>query len=435
MDIKESLTVELKSCLTPKIKNEIIAFSNTIGGMVYIGIDDNGDVVGISDPEADFDKIINMIRDGIQPDITQYVTAKIEEINGKNIISVKVETGSQQPYYLSGKGITPAGVFVRQGTSSVHASEIAIKKIIGEQEQFHYDSGISSNQNLSFSLAKSVFSGKNIAFNVPQLVTLGLMYFNESYTNLALLLSDQCEHIIRIGIFKKNSETETILNQDFKGSVIQQIKEVELFFEMNNQQLQDNGPNIRDNVREYPVQALEEALINAVIHRDYKSNRDILIKIFDNRIEFISPGTIFGPITVEDILQGFTSHRNKRLLSGLHRLGYIEALGTGMSKINNSYLFSPFKPEIIATQSTFKVTLPNLGFIPTKQNHTHIPSPEDIILKFVHHNGSINREETIKLLGISKDLAEHLLKKMSGFNQITCKGDAPNEIYTSIEND
>ncbi|MDR1041179.1 MAG: ATP-binding protein [Deltaproteobacteria bacterium] len=97
MEILESLTVEFKSNVTPKIKNEVIAFTNTKGGTIYIGVDDKGKTVGLSDPDGDFDKIVNMLRDGIKPDIMEFIAIQIEEHDGKRIITVKVETGSQRP--------------------------------------------------------------------------------------------------------------------------------------------------------------------------------------------------------------------------------------------------------------------------------------------------------------------------------------------------
>ncbi|MDR1041180.1 MAG: hypothetical protein LBR80_13650 [Deltaproteobacteria bacterium] len=130
--------------------------------------------------------------------------------------------------------MTPAGVYTRQGTSSVHASDIAIKKMIGEHADYLYEGGISKNQNLTFSHIKSAFLKKQIAFDFPQMITLGVMNHNDLYTNLGLLLADQCEHIIKVGKFKNHSEVETEHQEDYGGSVLQQIDEVGDFLSLIN---------------------------------------------------------------------------------------------------------------------------------------------------------------------------------------------------------
>ena len=122
MSYQESETVELKSAVVDDIKKEIIAFANSDGGKLYIGVRDDGEVAGLDDPDGTALQVSNMVRDSIKPDITMFLHYQTIEEDGKKIIEISVQRGTNRPYYIAKKGMRPEGVYVRQGTSSVQAS-------------------------------------------------------------------------------------------------------------------------------------------------------------------------------------------------------------------------------------------------------------------------------------------------------------------------
>ena len=124
----EDQKTELKVELTKDIKKEIVAFANTNDGTIYIGIDDDGKIVGLTDAEKDLEALSGMIREGIKSDLTLYTNIYIEKVNNKDIIIVKVSEAPNKPYYLSDKGLKSSGVYLRHGNVSVQASEEVIKK-------------------------------------------------------------------------------------------------------------------------------------------------------------------------------------------------------------------------------------------------------------------------------------------------------------------
>ena len=122
MYIEDEYT-ELKIELTKDIKKEIIAFANTKGGKIYIGIDDDGNIIGLKNSKEDLESLSGMIREGIKSDLTLYTSVNLISINDKDIIEINVMEVPNKPYYLTEKGIKSSGVYLRYGNTSAPASE------------------------------------------------------------------------------------------------------------------------------------------------------------------------------------------------------------------------------------------------------------------------------------------------------------------------
>ena len=130
MTFFESTSIEFKQEYTPDINKTVIAFANTNGGTVYIGVTDDGGIIGVGDVDDTMMKVSNSIRDSIKPDVTLFVDYQQEMIDERTVIKVRVQKGTSCPYYLAGKGIRPEGVYIRQGASTVPATETAILRMI-----------------------------------------------------------------------------------------------------------------------------------------------------------------------------------------------------------------------------------------------------------------------------------------------------------------
>lgn len=161
MLFRESETIELKEVVVDEIKKEIIAFANCDGGKLYIGVQDDGTVVGVDDPDGVSLQISNMVRDAIKPDVTMFVHYKTIEENGKDIVAVDIQRGTDRPYYLAKKGMRPEGVYVRQGYSSVPATDTAIRRMIKETDGDRFEAMRSLTRNSHLKLRK-----KNLTFGM-----------------------------------------------------------------------------------------------------------------------------------------------------------------------------------------------------------------------------------------------------------------------------
>ena len=146
----ESEYLELKQELTADIKKEIIAFANTKGGIIYIGIDDEGNIIGLKNADKDLEALSGMIREGIKSDLTLHTKMYIQEIDTKSIIILNVEEGPNKPYYLSEKGIKTNGVFIRHGVSSTPLNEEGIKLLLKQNSASDFEKSLSNSQDLTF---------------------------------------------------------------------------------------------------------------------------------------------------------------------------------------------------------------------------------------------------------------------------------------------
>lgn len=161
----ENQTTEFKREYIDDIKKAVVAFANTDGGTLYIGVDDNGEAVGVEDPDEVMLKSMNTIRDSIKPDVTMFVSCNVEQHGNAKVVALHVQKGTSRPYYLANKGIRPAGVYVRQGPSSAPAPEEEILKMIKETDGKNYEDARSLDQDLTFKAAAAAFEDAGIAFD------------------------------------------------------------------------------------------------------------------------------------------------------------------------------------------------------------------------------------------------------------------------------
>lgn len=396
----EDKNTEFKREYVEDIKKTLVAFANTNGGNLYIGIDDDGNAIEINNIDGVMLQVSNVIRDAIKPDLAMFCDITVENVQNKKVVKITVNRGTARPYYLSAKGIRPEGVYVRQGASSVPASESAILSMIRETAGDSYEVARSLIQELTFNEADFVFENKQIPFGEAQKRSLGLIGEDGTYTNLALLLSDQCTHTIKIAVFEGEQKTVFKDRREFSGSLLKQLNDAYQFIDQFNHTHAHTEGLYRVDKRAYPTEAIREALLNAIVHREYSFSASTLISIFDNRIEFVSIGGLARGISRSDILLGISIARNKKLADVFYRLHLIEAYGTGMPKIIEAYREYGLEPHIEISDNAFKITLPNTNAA-FKEIKVELTENEQGVLS-VLKEGIKSRPEIQKALGFSQ---------------------------------
>jgi len=426
MHLYENTTHEFKREYTPEINKSIVAFANTNGGTLYIGIADDGHVFGVQNVDSTLLKVSNSIRDGIKPDVTLFVDYQTEEIDGNIVIKIIVHKGTASPYYIASKGMRPEGVFIRHGASSVPATDTAIRRMIKDTDGDKYEDIRSIIQDLTFIDATKEFEIRNVPFGVNQLKSLDIINVDGIYTNLGLLLSDQCVHTVKLAVFQGTDKAIFKDRQEFTGSIVKQLNDIFAYIDRYNSVHSEIIGLYRTDTRDYPVEALREALLNALVHRDYSFRDSTLISVFDDRIEFVSIGGLVRGISFEDMMLGISVARNRNLANVFYRLSLIEAYGTGVPKIIQSYDGFSVNPQIEVSDNVFKITLPNTTI---KIKASRFTENEHLVLALFKDRQSIVRKDVETALSGSQALATRTLKSLVSKDEIRVLGQGKNTRY------
>lgn len=438
MKFQETETVELKAIVRDDLKKEIIAFANCDGGTIYMGVSDDGTVLGVENADECALQISNMIRDAIKPDLTMFIHYETLNCTGKAVVAINIQRGTNRPYYLAKKGLRPEGVYVRQGYSSVPATDTSIRQMIKDTDGDSFEDMRSINQILTFEATQKEFEARKVAFGQPQMQTLKFISSDGLYTNLGLLLSEQCPHTIKAAVFEGINQNVFKDRREFSGSLMQQLNEVYDYIDFHNQTHATFQKLLRIDTRDYPEVAVREALLNSLVHRDYSFRASTLISIYDDRIEFVSIGGLLPGLELDDVMMGVSVCRNPHLANVFYRLQLIEAYGTGIQKIMGAYSDTPLQPTITATNNAFKIILPNINILskapaaPTEvfgAAPSILDSNEEKILQFLTKYQTITRKETQTLLGISQSTAGRILKAMVNNGQISPLGGSRSTRY------
>ena len=276
-------------------------------------------------------------------------------------------------------------------------------------------------QELTFVATSQEFERRGLVFGTEQMRTLKLINSDGLYTNLALLLSEQCPHTIKVAVFEGEDQSVFKDRREFSGSLLHQMNEAYDYLDHYNQIHATFDKLLRIDRRDYPEEALREALMNLLVHRDYAFHASGLISVYTDRIEFVSIGGLLPGILLEDVMAGVSVCRNQNLANVFYRLRLIEAYGTGIKKIMNAYGGTELTPLIETTHNTFKVILPNVNAEVTTETVSHyndVVDDETRIVCLAKECGVITRAEVEARLGISASTATRLLREMTQSGQL-----------------
>ena len=424
----ETENIEFKSQFTEEIYKEVIAFANTDGGIVYVGIDNEGNAIGLSNVDDEYTRITNGIRDAIMPDVTMCVKYFIQD---NKVVRITVNEGTNKPYYLKSKGLKPSGVYVRQGSSSVPASPGQIRQMIKESDGDTFEEIRSLDQDLTFEAAKNAFKRYGVEFGIEKYRTLGMTQKNNDiYTNLALILSDQCPHTTKIAVFSDDTCTVFRDSKEFGGSVFKQFEDTVNYLALCNKTSSVIKGVVRTDRQDYPEEAIREALLNALVHRDYSFSGSIIINVNDKKMEFISIGGLLPGLSTDDIRIGISQPRNKNLAEVFHRLRLIESYGTGIRRIYKLYENCDVQPTIEATSNAFKIVLPNMNEAsPLAPDESKVTYQMRKVLDYIADNGQATDAELEEILQVKHTRVYNLTREMKELGLIRIEGRGKDKKY------
>lgn len=418
MKLYENETVELKEIYTADLKKEIIAFANTNGGTIYIGVHDSGEIIGVDNADFVMQQISNSLRDSIRPDVSMFTNIELLQEENKFFIKLTVTQGTKRPYYLSDRGLKPTGVYVRTGTTSAPASEDAIRMMIKMTDGDSFEANRSLVQELTFNRLNEELKKRGLDFTEVQMRNLGILSSDDIYTNMGLLVSDQCKHSIKFAIFQGTDKLVFKDRKELTGSLFAQLTDAYKTIDFYNGTKATFHELLRTDERDYPEDSVREALLNAIVHRDYSFSGSTFINLYSDRLEIISLGGLVSGLSLEAAMLGASQPRNEKLASLFYRMKLIEAYGTGISKIISCYKGLPVQPKFENVEGAFRVVLPNIHAQEVSaENGKYLP-----IIRLFEKQKEITRSDVEEALGIGTTHAINMLKEMQEKEFITKVG-------------
>jgi ATP-dependent DNA helicase RecG len=422
---EESKTLEFKRDLTAKegILRTIIAFANTAGGTLLIGIEDKTKhVVGVSEPLDYEEKLANLISDCIEPQLLP----EIQVVPWRNtyLLTIQIFPSSTKPHYLRKHGMEK-GTFIRVGSSNRQVDKV----MLSELQRVKFDDSFDkqpmttlSSEDLDFRVASELFSPTNLT--LKNLETLDCLTTYQQHKvptvgGFILFGKDRLKHFpdawIQAGRFAGTNKTNIIDTQEILSTPIAAIDEAIGFFKKHamrrieipgatgksrNQTAEKNVSLSRHmEVWDIPLTAIREAIINAVVHADYaQQGSPIRIAMFDDRIEIENPGLLLFGLTIEEIKSGISKLRNRVIGQVFHRLGLIERWGSGIRKIIDFCVQAGFaEPKFEEIGTHFKVTIFTQQFSLPKINES-----DQVILNILKNANGLSTKEIASYVRVSE---------------------------------
>ncbi|WFQ90859.1 divergent AAA domain protein [Mycoplasma feriruminatoris] len=461
----ETTTVEYKVTFDKKNPDNLLhtvsAFANTKGGRIFIGINDNNQIVGLENPQVILEDVSEAIKTKIDPNPEFY--CEIEEHNGLKFIVLTVMKGEETPYrYLTKKADV---AYIRSGNQSIKANTNQLRNLIFKGTRQSFDTlktKINWKQASFKSLNQKLNEIGQQAKTVNQLISLDLVK-DDFLTNAGALLADNKFiksskiHATRWnGNDKLNSEILTLNTKEFEGSLIDIFQKTEKFISDYNSVMWKKADQKRIDYPNYPFLAIREALVNALIHRDYSiDGSQIDVDIYDNRIEIISPGGMFDGTNIQETptWSVVSRRRNEAIANIFWRINYMEKRGSGIGKIIDLYASQPnysndLKPVFMSNDQLFKVILWNLNYkkddlitsdktntfknnIETKttdlQNKEE--SQDQIVLNYIESVFSFTRKDIEKVANVKRTRANQIINNLLEENKVVKQNDGRSTKY------
>ena len=383
MDLNQNLNVENTNIdFKEKVEYQkpkswlksVSAFANTNGGILLFGIRDNDKKeVGLVNVEKDSEKVSELINAKITP-LPRYELKSFKK-NNLDFLEIKIGDGPRTPYYFISDGRKEA--YIRAGNESIPAPKHILDNLIlkGQNTTFDELPSIYGLTDVSFTLLNATLkreTGKEINQN-KDYISLELTTNENKVTNAGLLLSDQglltqsrifCTRWK--GLIKGTVDGDAIDDKEYTGSIISLLENAEMFIKNNSKTSWQIVGMTRVEVEDYPIRAIREALVNAIIHRDYQIvGSEIHVDMFDNRLEITSPGGMLDGSFIQnaDITKISSMRRNRVISDIFNRLHFMERRGSGLVRIVESYNDCNVKPSFSSDVSSFTVSFPNKGYI------------------------------------------------------------------------
>ena len=423
----ETNRIENKEQLNEEFEQEVIAFLNyKEGGIIYVGVRKDGQVVGIKDVDLTQLQIKDRIKNNIQPSTLGLFDVIVETIDDKEVIKVVISSGTEKPYYLRKKGRTPEGCYVRVGSSKERMTERMIDDMYAKRIKNTLKEIDSPRQELTFNQLKIYYEEHGLKLNDNFLQNLDLLTSEGKYNYNAFLLADENNISIKLVKYVGTNKLELLENMEYGNRcLITATQRLLDRLDVENTTYAKIEYFGRKEQEKIDSKALKEAVINAIVHNDYSYGNSPIVELYSDRVEITSAGGLPQELSQEEFLEGVTAPRNKELIRVFKDVELIENIGSGVLRILDAYDKSCFKfmEHFLRVSFKYKENPFEYDQENSQENYQkQLNEIQDKIIALIKQNPNITQKEMAKILDISREKVKYHIAVLKENNIIIREG-------------
>lgn len=403
----------------------VSAFANGVGGSIYFGVSDDGEVLGLDDPQRAAEQISELVKTRIEPALRSMVLEPLY-VDGKSILRVRISSGSNTPYYYIGDGNKVA--YYRIGNETVLAPASVLNELVLKGLHQTVDAIETKYRfsDYSYTLFEATYKQKtgNAVDRPRDYHSFGMLTKADMLTFAGSLFADQCPvYQSRVfctrwnGLKKGGLYVDALDSDEFQSNAIDLLNDALKFVRHNSSVKWKKTGTGRMEMPDYPPNAVHEALVNALVHRDYMiQGSEIHIDMYDDRLEIVSPGGMpdgkrIQELNIDDIP---SIRRNPVICDIFSRLRLMERRGSGLRKIIDEYP-EDRAPVFRSTEQSFVVILWNLS-----DANASMPLVDDIDVDHgIDHGVDKNAAKLIQAISIEPKVTQEALSRVTGLSTRT----------------
>ena len=440
MNFIESHRVEHKQFLTDTFEKEVVAFLNYHeGGIIYIGVDKDGKIVGCQNPDETQLKIKDKLKHNISPSCLGLFEVILETIEEQSIIKIIIASGRETPYYIKKNGMSEKGCYIRVGSSSEPMNQTMIEDLFAKRVRNSLGNIKSRRQDLTFEQLKIYYEEKGLKLNEKFASNLELLTDDGYYNYVAYLMADSNGVSIKVAKYAGTNKVDLIENNEYGYcSLIKATKRVLEKLEIENKTAALITSTTRKEQPLWNKVALREAVINAIVHNDYTTENPPVFEIFSDRIEITSTGGLSIIKNIDDFFSGYSNPTSRELMRIYKDLELVEHLGSGLNRILEAYDKDSFVIKQNYMKNIFyKNETPLDGVVSGGVNGVVSGGVREL-LEFIQTNPGLRANELSEHIDTPLRTVQRWLKQLKDENKIEFQG-APKTggyvvIYDDIKN-
>ncbi|NCB13002.1 MAG: transcriptional regulator [Erysipelotrichia bacterium] len=424
MNLIESHRVEHKQSLTDTFEKEVVAFLNYHeGGIIYIGVDKDGKIVGCQNPDETQLKIKDKLKHNISPSCLGLFEVILETIEEQSIIKIIIASGRETPYYIKKNGMSEKGCYIRVGSSSEPMNQTMIEDLFAKRVRNSLGNIKSRRQDLTFEQLKIYYEEKGLKLNEKFASNLELLTDDGYYNYVAYLMADSNGVSIKVAKYAGTNKVDLIENNEYGYcSLIKATKRVLEKLEIENKTAALITSTTRKEQPLWNKVALREAVINAIVHNDYTTENPPVFEIFSDRIEITSTGGLSIIKNIDDFFSGYSNPTSRELMRIYKDLELVEHLGSGLNRILEAYDKDSFVIKQNYMKNIFyKNETPLNGVVSGGVNGV-VSGGVTELLEFIQTNPGLRANELSKHIDTPLRTVQRWLKQLKDENKIEFQG-------------